>query len=322
MEDAATYRVTIEAKGSERFTKDVPAGSQGLEFILSQAGSLAGSVYLDEGIAVHQLWFQLSSPGIRNVYIRPEQSMTPGLYTFKCDGEVGPAYQFVARTRMHDELFTLDGITLLPGQLTEPPALQPLDLRGRLKGIHCKVQDSDGNLMEANYTISKGNRNSGSSIDAGGETFLTADEGFEKVEFRANGFRPVTLQNVITDQVVTMEKALSFVLRMPQELARYRGMRYGFKVSQEGVRQPLSTGDFNSRGKSKSAVYVPGPGNYLARVHFFAPAPESDLGFTPGFFTSVGEFPIYVSKEGDVITLPIDQALLDASLGPVDEESD
>jgi hypothetical protein len=317
--DVATYKVTIQADGFERLSQEVPAGSQGLEFLLTQAGSLSGAILLDENTSLHLLSFQLSSPGIRNVHIGLAQSDVPGQYTFQCDGEVGPAYQFVARTRLHEELFTLDGLTFLPGQVLEPPALQPLDLRGMLKGIHLTVQDSAGQLVDANCLISRGNRRSGSSITAGGETLLTTGSGFEKIEISARGYRPVTLLNVTADQVVTMEKALSFVLRMPPELGRYRGKKYGFMLAREGVPQPLQVGEFSSRGKAKEKLFVPGPGEYLVRMHFFEAAPDSGTSSFSSFFSPVGDFPIYVGSEGDDITLSIDSSKLDSVLGSVDE---
>lgn len=313
MDDVATYQVTIRAKGYQPLTQEVPAGTQGVEFVLLRAGILAGTVLIDDGIPVDSLWFMVQSPGVRNVYVRLEQTNEPGRYTFQCDVEVGPTYQFVARTRMGEDLFILDSLSFLPGQVSRPPALQPLDLRGMIKAIHFIVQDSEGNRMSAGYSVIEGNRSTGSDIDAGGTTLLTTGEGFSKMEIRASGYRTVTLLDVRTDQVITMEPALSIVLQLPNEIVGHHGKPFHFLLKRVDSPQPLHSGYFDAKGKAQA--FVPSPGEYLVDFQFTI---SSAIG---SFFSHVDTYTIQVAGgEGQVAIVPVDQAVLDAKIDAVDND--
>ena len=312
--DAPEYKVTITAPGYESLTQEVSPGTQGLEFILGQAGSLAGTLLLDEGMDHHRLSMTMSSPGVRNARIRLEPTNDPTKFLIHGEAEVGRTYRLEFRTWLREEILTLDSLSFLPGEELRPAELQPFDLRGKLNQIRITLQNAEGQQLEGSYSIIRENGSSGSSVDAGGTTLTTIMDQFEKIEVSAKGYKPKTLLNVRSDQVVTLERAISFAIQIPKEFVQYREMEIGYSLMQSGTRKRMHGGEFDSSGRS--SFFLPSLGEFEITLHFMETT--SSFRFHRPFETKELSF----EYEGQVLEVSINQTALDAKIDEAEKEGD
>ncbi len=312
--DAPEYKVTITAPGYDSLTQEISPGTQGVDFVLGQSGSLAGTVLLDEGVEYHSLFMTLNCPGVKYVSIRLEPTMDPTKFLLHANPEIGRIYRLEMRTWLHEELLTLDNLSFLPGEELRPAELQPLDLRGKLKGIRIALQDTEGKRLEGSYSIIRENGSAGSDVSANGTFLTTIQDEFEKIEVSAKGYRPKTLFNVRSDQLVTLEKAMSCVIQIPKEFVRYRGTEASYALKPEGSDVRLPGGVFHPSGRS--TIYLPGPGKFDLTLHFVVT--DNFLHYQRAAET----IPLSLDYEGQVIEVSVDQVALDAVIDEIEKEGD
>ncbi|NQU49415.1 MAG: carboxypeptidase regulatory-like domain-containing protein [Planctomycetes bacterium] len=312
--DAPEYKVTITAPGYDSLTQEISPGTQGVDFVLGQSGSLAGTVLLDEGVEYHSLFMTLNCPGVKYVSIRLEPTMDPTKFLLHANAEIGRIYRLEMRTWLHEELLTLENLSFLPGEELRPAELQPLDLRGKLKGIRITLQDTEGKRLEGSYSITRENGYTGSDVSANGTLLTTIQDEFEEIEVSAKGYRPKTLLNVRSDQLVTLEKAMSCVIQIPNEFVRYRGTEASYSLKPEGSDVRLPGEVFHPSGRS--TIYLPGPGKFDLTLHFVVT--DNFLHYQRAAET----IPLSLEYEGQVIEVSVNQTALDSKIDEIEKEGD
>ena len=140
-------------------TQDVSLGQSGVEVRLDQAGSLSGSVLIDEGFPADLLGVTLEYPtGLapelaQDLYLYASIDPDTLEFTFR---QLPPG---VVRVSIHAddelELAVIDGVVVAPDG-TPDPRLQDIDLRGRVFVHELTVLDSDGAPVESAVAVEAG----------------------------------------------------------------------------------------------------------------------------------------------------------------------
>jgi hypothetical protein len=154
----ATHRAAPGAASIE-----VPIGTRGVELVLADGGSIAGSVLLDADVPPHTVSVSAHKNGDSAHVLRHAKpfdgtrlvlpNLRPGTYsvTASADGD--------------DALLALVGnVEVRTGERTMPPELNPLDLRGRFHRHAITVVDDGGRPLRATvYYRAPRNRTLGSA---------------------------------------------------------------------------------------------------------------------------------------------------------------
>ena len=311
--EADGYKVIIKAIGFQESKHDVALGMEDVDLVLDQAGVIIGTVLLDKGVPHHRMSFRLSSVGTKNANFTLTPTADETKFDMRAEVEVGKAYRLVVKPWSVPEVYVLEDLAVLPGEELRPPQLQPLDLRGKLLPIHIAAQDQHGNALSGEFRILRDRGSSGSSFDEEGTTIIGPAGGIDRLQIIVKGYKTVELQNVTSDQLVTLEDSIQFQLRVPASLAHYRGRKLSFSLLDEQESNYVANGQFDRQGRAK--VFVPQVGNYRLRLSLLT---QSD---SFGFNSPYGETQsISVQTPGQEVFVEIDQAELDAANDKLDED--
>jgi hypothetical protein len=203
---------------------EVPRGSSEVVLVLAASGTIAGRLLLDESIPFDAI--QLSPLDARGEAAASNLDREPG-GRFELEGLRPGGYSIVARIAgERAELARVDGILAEPLRTTEDPALDPLDLRGKVRAITLTVLDRDGKRIR---WIQYDRRVSGDSVFDrqdwwGGHnqalTLYTASRAID-VRLSAQGYRTLELDGLEADTTVTLDPGLPVELVFGAELLAF-----------------------------------------------------------------------------------------------------
>ncbi len=193
----ASYGLVVEANGFGVKRIDVASGATDVRVELRRAGSIAGSLLLDPGIALDD---------VRMDVVRDGWTWTPRMLAM--DGgfhswDVEPGYVDVAFVLRYDvePLATLASVLVEPGGDTSDPRLENLDLRRGARLVRILVLDARGCRI-ARPTV---------TVDVGGKPIRTHANPARLAATRAldvtvevEGFASVRLTSVTSDRTVVM----------------------------------------------------------------------------------------------------------------------
>lgn len=152
---------------------------------------------------------------------------------FEIGGLTPGAYALAARVHQEEtDLARVEGLAVEPLGTSEDPALDPLDLRGKVRVFKLSVQDRDGNAVPwFQIRRSAAGRSAFGAPDYndGEEAYLlvTAERAVD-VRISAEEYRTVELYGVSSDQIVNLRQALPIDVVLPENL---RGIAEGCVIS-------------------------------------------------------------------------------------------
>jgi hypothetical protein len=311
MEQSDSLQVEISAKGYETLRQPVSLGSEGLEFRLNPASVLIGSVLLAEGIRPSTLQITVSA-GEKDEFITLRSSSGSTAHELRFEGKANTTYVLKIATRHDEVIFESAPFQLQPGIETRPPELQPLDLRDVLRSITIRAQDSAGVSLAASvYAQSSDQSWSGEQGGPEGVTFLLNNP-IANLYVQAEGYAGQMLENVSSDQMVTLQPGMEITLQIPANLVHYREFslsvnamtvarnRNGPTISQ------VKISSFDSSGRATMAAPQSGDHFFTLRIQ---PAPGH-----PGRSSTMSLGIYKITASGQVINLKIDQVELDKKI--------
>jgi hypothetical protein len=202
---------------------EVARGSPEVVLVLSASGTIAGRLLLDESIPFHAV--QLRPLDARGEGAESHLDLEPD-GRFELEGLRPGSYSIVASVPGEPvELARVDGILAEPLRTTEDPALDPLDLRGKVRAITLTVQDSDGKRIR---WVQHERRVSGEEAFnrqdwwSGNEalTLYTASRAID-VRLSAEGYRTQEIDGLEADATVTLTPGIPVELVFGPELLAF-----------------------------------------------------------------------------------------------------
>ncbi len=186
----------------------VPVGSSELVVELERAGSMSGSLLLDQGSD----WPDLSLVRTGEERIVPQissRSPAGAGVRFRFDRLPAGLYTLVYGFPWSDVRGEIEGIEVIGGRETVDPRLDPLDLRGLVKRIALTVVDGSGRFVPrvaVGLPVQGAQGFAGYPARTEGEHLLIRAGPLPlRVRLEASGFRPVELDDVDGDRRVVME---------------------------------------------------------------------------------------------------------------------
>ncbi len=231
---APAYRVSISAASYEQIVEEIQLGETTHEWRMGMRTLLHGSILLDPNINIGLLRVFLIE-GEERLWAILSQGSEPGLANFWFAPKSTNAYTFEIRTPSEEVVASVGPLTMKAGVANRPPALQPLDLRGKVFGVHLDVQDSKGKPVAAKVSLKSAKFWSGYEILDKGLDLVTLS-GFEEILIRADRFMDKTLYSVNSDQVITLEPAMEVPLQIPTEVLAIPGIKVqvsAYQISDE-----------------------------------------------------------------------------------------
>jgi hypothetical protein len=306
-----SLKVEIRAKGYETLTQPISLGADGLEFRLNRASILAGSLLLAEGIEARLLKISMTT-GESSQRVHLQSKSDSDLQSFRYEGKANTTYTFKITTRYDEVIFESSPFQLQAGTETRPPELQPLDLRGVLRSITIRAQDNSGVALNAGVYRQDSDQNwSGQSGDLEGTTILLSQP-IAKLYVYAEGYAGQLLENVSSDQLVTLQAGMEVTLQIPAKLVHYREFVMSIQVwpANHNQNTPNISGiKVSSFDRSGQAIMqAPQTGD-----HYFNLRIKPEPGH-PGRSAMMGLGLHKITAGGQVIDLKIDQAELDKKI--------
>jgi 5-hydroxyisourate hydrolase-like protein (transthyretin family) len=314
MSKPTTYRATIRAQGYEDLAQEITLGNLDQVFQLSKAPVLLGKVLLDEGVTYSDLWISFED-GHGSGHPQHVPTAEPGAVDFRFEGKIGSSYALKVMSTFREVLYQSDGLTLQRGSETRPPALQPLDLRGKLKAFQIEVKNGSGVALNATAAIQL-ERLSTSRKGSLGVIQVVSAGPLDLVEVSAKGYVSKTLERVHSNQVVILEPALEVTIQLPMEFLHYRNCRLSLNPNDPPSRissfSELQHTPFDEDGQAK--LFVPGIGEYRIGL-FFHPLFGPPSLRSRGFGISLASYNI--SANGQIINFKVDKEEFDGRLDKV-----
>jgi hypothetical protein len=187
-------------------------GDQELVLRLAATGSIAGRVLRDESAGGEALMVQAVRVGDadgddgENEQVAPDGSflmrrLLPGTYVVT----LHDAMQW-------NEVRQVPDVVVRANETTNDPRLDPLDLRGSHQVVRLTIVDDRGEPVKQgwfirNFTDADGEEQQEYGPIANGKANVSHDGSGANVVIQADGFCVVRLDNVVTDQTVTLRRA-------------------------------------------------------------------------------------------------------------------
>lgn len=313
--EAARGTLVVTAAGHDRQSFPVTLGDTAVTLRLAAPTTLAGRVLVDPVHADASQFLMVLEPvesGPRALPQRvPWQDPADGVLPFRAAVAGGQTWDAVLRTRAGVELARVEAIAIEAGQELAPPALNPLDLRGRLRTITITTEDPAGLPIDVRAHF-PGNWRGGSAVGRAGQLELLIAEPIPSLWLSAAGCQSVHLESVDADRRVVLQPALDTVFTVPPEWledgslhlrmgASFRGdtQAHGQALRVERVR-------FGRDGRATLPLPAAGP---------WAPWLQAQLGGPNTRAVSVPlEQLVTVRAGGETHALAVDRAGLDAAL--------
>jgi hypothetical protein len=233
----------------------------GLVIHLEAGGAVAGRVLLDSPSARELVRCTLVQAGAADVPLALEMldsrrltsgRLAAGAYTLRVElaGQAQP-------------MLVMEGLEVMNGVLTEPPEINPLDLRGRLREIPIRVTDEEGGPLAASlrYRPAGGGDDAWKThrYDPPGPLLLRSGADALDVEAAAPGMRSLLQQGLNAETVLRLRPgpAVVLVLREPPQLPAGCVLRANLRPLVSGWDKGSTLGRFGARVARLSAC---GPG--------------------------------------------------------------
>lgn len=232
-QEQAPFRLQVNAAGFQTQHMDIQPVGQEVELRLAAGSYVTGEILLDEGFDSGDLRVVLLDDDGSRTWssVRMTPSEEGPLCKFEQQVDVGKPYSLEVGTASGELLFSLPEVRALEGETVEPPGLQPLDLRGRLRKIQLEAFDTAGNkLNKAGFRVQDTNGGSTSFDSSGGEISLVVAEAIPRVIVHEASHLPVVLESVRNDQRVVMEGAIQVRVQVPYEFRSVEGLTVSVQV--------------------------------------------------------------------------------------------
>jgi hypothetical protein len=219
---APAYRVSISAAGYEQIVEEIQLGEATHEWRMGKQTTLHGSILLDPNIDVRLLRVNLVD-GEDRLHSPMFKGSEPGTATFWFAPKSTTAYTFEIKTPHEEVIAKVGPLAIKAGVANRPPALQPLDLRGKVFGVHLDVHDPTGKPVAAKISVDSvfgwiSYESSEKGLD------LITLSGFENIMVRADRYKDEILNSVNSDRVITLEPAMEVQLQIPTEVMAIPGV--------------------------------------------------------------------------------------------------
>ena len=266
-------------------------------FQLTPAGRITGTVLLDEGINIDDLSFELNGQPLKwNQGLRPGNSSQE--IRLDLPSPLTEDHEFVVMTKLRETVAQVSGLSLKSSQSESLAALQPLDLRGKLKRIEFLIKDKDGVAEDAQVSA-LGNKVRVFVRLENGSRSCVALGPIEKVWVRTTGFNEVILNDVWEDQEVQLQASFEVKVKIPKKLMNIPHITPSLTTNTM-FNQPMATfGPFNSEGEA--VFYIAEPGDYrigLRLTHSREGGGTSSSGHQGQYYRNL--------KHGSVVELKLD----------------
>jgi hypothetical protein len=251
-EDLCDLELSVHhASGLSVLDRRIPPGMTGLAIRMEAGGAVAGRVLLDGGSAKELVRCVLVQAGAADAPLALEAlgsgrltsaRLPPGTYTLR-----------VMLAGQADPLLVVEGLAVMNGVLTEPPEINPLDLRGRLREIPIRVTDEDGKALEASLRY----RPAGGGEDAWkahpyappGPLVLRTGANALDVEAAAPGMRGLLQEEIRAETTLRLlpGPTVVLVLREPRQLPADCVLRANLRPVDSGWERGSPPGRFDGR---------------------------------------------------------------------------
>ena len=273
--ESPEYSVKIFAKGFEELEEPVQLAGQSVEFRLNPGTYLAGRLIVDEGVSPFTLNVRLhdGDDGITWCSLENDSEMPENEARFEVALEVGVEYRLEVQTSVGEVLYELPGIYVSAGTTTEPPSLQPLDLRGIFRTIEITALSASGQPLDATFLVRSADDQWRSFSASDGVLELEVVEEIHELTVQHPEHAPKTLEGVRNDQTVRLDAGLEVTLVLPSDLLGIEeNISYNVQIYPEadvGHRHYTAGSriDFSDMGRAK--IFAPGPGKYRVSVGLF-----------------------------------------------------
>jgi len=254
-------RLAAEADG---LRSDPPveclAGSEDIVIILARTGALSVRLVPPKGLTAHNFRSELSIAQVVDSSI-DRDGVTKWL------GLRPGAYTCVVRTALQGAVVArVDGISVGAGT---SPASREIDLTGLAVPVVVSVVDENGGSL-AGARLEVHHPAGGSSSPRSASHWVLARAVGEpiKLTVRAQGYRPVSLSDVYTDQEITLQPGIRTVLSLLGNKPLTRGKQHASVLltkigidSERMIYENVTAGPFD--GARQATVILPGPGQYI-----------------------------------------------------------
>jgi hypothetical protein len=212
---SSDFRVSAEAAGYSSASTPAQLDQKDVRLILPDAAKVTGSIFLDPELDPKGIEVRVQ-PQDYNYQLRLRTTETLGLYQFEYRlPSLEPCWIEVHST-IGELILKSEIIQPISGEISQPPELQPLDLRGMLTPITVKALDEDQNPVVFWGSF---------LIDGEWEALLARERELnlltlrpiEKSRVDANGYTVVDLENVEKDVEVQLVPLEGVSIQVPTE---------------------------------------------------------------------------------------------------------
>ena len=308
------YGIKIFAEGYEELEESVQLAGQTVEYRLNPGTYVAGRIIVDEGMNPFSVNVQLHDGDGGSTWCSMERNgeMPQNEARFKTAMQVGVEYRLEVQTGVGEVLYELPGIYASAGVTTEPPSLQPLDLRGMFRTIELTALGADGQPLDATFVVRSANDTWRTySANDGVLEFEVAEE-IHELTIQHPEHIPKTLEGVRADQTIQLDRGLEVTLVMPPHLLGIEeDVSYSVQLYPEssGGHRNYVIGnriDFDEMGRAK--IFAAGPGKYRVSIGIFHADGNHHRSSS---FTSGS---IEITSAGSVHQLQVDRERFDQTL--------
>jgi carboxypeptidase family protein len=296
---ANNFFLWISADGFDTLHQEVTLNTSGLEFRLTEAAHLQGYLQFDEGMEGKGISIQLlNDTQALRAKIIPDSNSSLLRFSFESHANVSTVLEI--KTELGEVIYRSGTLILPSGEVSRPPDLQPLDLRGVLHAFTIQVQNARGLPATASITMDSPNGFT-QSRNVKGELTLLAVEPIPRIEIQAKRSATQVLLQVISDQIVTLEDGLAVEVQIPAELVGYKDCELKMGATLMGGKNKHNMSDatgFDASGRAR--LFIPQLGEYKIWIH----ATPGQKNFWGTAF--LGRFPATIHSHGQVISIDLD----------------
>ena len=230
-----------------------------VSLILTQrAGRLKGTILLADGLSTDDLRIQLGNQRLDSYGgLEPKADLSTIGLNAKLDE--GKDYELVIMTRLQEVVFQLPGIRFDGTGDIEPPQLQPLDLRTSLNSIQFEIYDPNATPLTATISLT-GNKISTSLYPPSSKSRVVVMQPIEQVRISAVGYCDALLENVWSEQRVTLQPAAEVTIRIPAKWTQIEN--FTPELTARSVNQGVQPNCSKFNDDGVATLYIAEPGDF------------------------------------------------------------
>ncbi len=248
---------------------EIGRGSTHVLLTLQASGRIAGRFLLDPKVPVWGLEL-LAFDANGNTVEAEAETKTDG--RFEIVGLSPGAYALAVRLYLEEtELVRVEGLAVEPLKTTEDPALDPLDLQGRIRVFKFTVQDRDGRPVpwfQVQRTVPGQSTFGAADYGEGDEAYyLVTSQRTVDVRIAAEGYRTVELYGVSADQTVNLRQGIPIEVVFAENLRRFAEDQ-GVWIALQNSEDPHIEGPSATiQGEGRAQLFVGEPGLYEVALY-------------------------------------------------------